>query len=253
MQCRQWFSVCLLLSLVCCAEEKTPTAPAETHEDESRDEGPTYGEHVAPLLRAQCSACHSQGGIAPFSLSTYRQAKTFGARIKAATAARAMPPFLPDNSGQCATYFDANWLSDAEIAMLGKWVDHGMPEGKPIEPIVPIAFAALSDATHGAQMAAAYLPDETLTDDYRCFVLEDDFEESAVHYLTDFEVVPGDKRVVHHAIVYQPRSPAGVEQAQTLDAQDERMGYACFGGSGITGARMLMNWAPGGGVVRHPS
>jgi Copper type II ascorbate-dependent monooxygenase, C-terminal domain len=225
---------------------------ADTEETHTVLAGPTYSEHVAPLIHDHCSGCHSEGGIAPLQLSTYEQVKNFGERIKVATAARIMPPFLPDNSGKCGTYFDANWLSDAQIALLGSWVDNGMPEGEPEEPLAPLAFAALDDATNEARMETNYLPDGALADDYRCFLLEDDFTGSATGYLTEFEVVPGDKRVVHHVIAYQPRNAAGVEQARMMAAQDERMGYACFGSSGITGARMLMNWAPGGGVVKHP-
>ncbi len=244
-------TVCLLATA--CDDEAKPD-PAETESNSSGavSEGPTYSKDIAPLLRDHCSACHSEGGIAPLQLVSYEQVKTFGARIKAATAARIMPPFLPDNSGSCATYFDANWLSDGQIALIGAWVDDGMPEGESSEPLDPVKFAALDDATHEAQMATEYLPDAMLTDDYRCFILEDDFTGSATGYLTEFEVVPGDKRVVHHVIAYQPRAAAGAEQARMMDAQDERMGYACFGSSGVTGARMLMNWAPGGGVVKHP-
>jgi hypothetical protein len=245
---------CLLVSLsllVACSETKNPS-PEPVTQPEAVVSGLTYSADVAPLLREHCSACHGEGGIAPLALSTYEQVKNFGERIKQATAARIMPPFLPDNSGKCGTYFDANWLTDAEIALIGDWVDGGMAEGEPAEALEPVTFAALDDATHEAQMATPYLPDDTLGDDYRCFLLEDDFTGSATGYLTEFEVVPGDKRVVHHVVVYQPRNAAGAEQARSMDAADARMGYACFGSSGVTGARMLMNWAPGGGVVKHP-
>ena len=35
----------------------------------------TYNRHIAPLLEANCVECHRQGGIAPFSLEGYADAK----------------------------------------------------------------------------------------------------------------------------------------------------------------------------------
>ncbi len=36
-------------------------------------EQPTYVEHIAPLLHANCVSCHRPGEIAPMSLRTYPQ------------------------------------------------------------------------------------------------------------------------------------------------------------------------------------
>ena len=245
-----------------CAPESAPSGPRADHDapsppgqagDASLDtDGPTFYGEVAPILAQHCVSCHQAGGIAPFTLIEYAEVEPWAEAIKAATQARTMPPFLPDNSGACATYRDAMWLSDQELATLAAWADSGAPEGDrslglPALPELP----TLRDANHQATMAESYLPSTETHDDYRCFLLDDDLTGSAPSYVTDYEVVPGDKRVVHHVIVFQPQDQAAVDALREKDASEPGPGYACYGGAGGN-ARMLMNWAPGSGAVHHP-
>ncbi|MBM4374822.1 MAG: cytochrome c [Deltaproteobacteria bacterium] len=80
--------------------------------------GPTYHEHIAPILAEHCVSCHESGGIGPFPLDNYGDAASVAALIKKLTGNRTMPPFLADNSGECHTFDGARWLSDAELATL---------------------------------------------------------------------------------------------------------------------------------------
>ena len=83
-------------------------------------------------------------------------------------------------------------------------------------------------------------------DDYRCFVVA---WPDRPQYVTGFDVVPGERREVHHMIVFvaQPRDAATVD---AWDAGDPGAGYGCYGGPSATGstdiaARFLAGWAPG--------
>ena len=100
------------------------------------------------------------------------------------------------------------------------------------------------------------------TDDYRCFVL--DLPSGASGAATGFEVVPGNKDVTHHAILYRV-NPDQVAAAEALDAKDPGEGYECFGGSQVPQGRSgnpmkyldnsdwLAAWAPGGGPTSTPA
>jgi hypothetical protein len=245
-----------LVLLAACASDTEPRGPS--HGDAGTDEAPVEGDaptfygDVAPILARNCVTCHQEGGIAPFKLIEYAEVKPLAGSIKVATQNRTMPPFLPDNSGACATYHDAMWLSDADLATLAAWADAGAPEGNPALglPALP-ELPTLTDANHEAVMAEPYLPSMEVSDDYRCFVLDDTIEGSQPAYVTDYEVVPGDDRVVHHVIVFQPQDQAAVDALRDKDASEAGPGYACYGGPGGS-ARMLMNWAPGSGAVHHP-
>ena len=55
----------------------------------------TYTKDIAPILNANCVVCHRSGEVAPFSLETYPQARTWAAAIKDYTARKLMPPWKP--------------------------------------------------------------------------------------------------------------------------------------------------------------
>jgi hypothetical protein len=250
--------LCLLL-LAACASDGELADPSTVDDDidpidagPAAADAPTFYGDVAPILARHCATCHQKGGIAPFELIAYTDAKPQAAAIEVVTQNRTMPPFLPDNSGACATYRDAMWLSDAELATLAAWADAGAPEGDPALGLPELPhLPTLDDANHQAAMAESYLPSTEVSDDYRCFLLDDDVEGSAPVYVTDYEVVPGDDRVVHHVIVFQPTDQAAVTALRDKDTSEAGPGYTCFGGPGGN-ARMLMNWAPGSGAVHHP-
>ncbi len=213
----------------------------------------TYYQHVAPLLNQQCQGCHQPGAIASFlPLTSYAQVKPLAKRIKAVTQSRQMPPFMPDNSGSCASYQNAKVLNDSELSLLAAWADQGAQEGEYAEQPEPQSPASLPGQTHLATMAEPYRPDASKHDDYRCFVLNPGFSGSQSKFLTDYLVVPGDPKLVHHVVVYQVTSAKAGEQALKNDEADAGPGYTCFGGANVSGVRMVMNWAPGTGIVSLP-
>src|ERR1044071_253174 len=70
-------------------EPKTETPPAS----ENPTNGPTFHKNVEPLLQTHCQKCHLEGGLAPFPLLTYEQAKIKAPLMVLETGARRMPPW----------------------------------------------------------------------------------------------------------------------------------------------------------------
>ena len=93
------------------------------------------------------------------------------------------------------------------------------------------------------------------TDDYRCFLLDPQLANDAT--LSGVQVLPGNRELVHHAILYRV-SPAELSAAKTLDAGSAGSGWTCFGGTlipspagvgaidALDDAPWLAAWAPGG-------
>ncbi|MCX6129868.1 MAG: hypothetical protein NTX25_12515 [Proteobacteria bacterium] len=222
-------------------------------EGDSASDTVTYYQAVAPILQQQCQSCHQVGAIASFlPLSTYAEVKPLAKKIAKLTAARKMPPFNPDNSGSCTTYQNANVLEDQEIQTLAKWAEQGAPEGEFVSLPLPINSNELPGQTHQPKMEESYLPNAVKHDDYRCFVMSPGFSGTKSKFLTDYIVVPGDNKLVHHVVVYQVSSSKVAADARLKDDADEGPGYSCFGGAGVSGIRMLMNWSPGTGIVSLP-
>jgi hypothetical protein len=215
-----------------------------------RGGGPTFSKDVAPILKENCVSCHRSGGIAPFVLTDYDSAKRHARSIADATEKRVMPPMPVNNDGSCNTYENARWLTLDEIETLGAWADDGAPEGAGSGAIEPPPATTLDDPDLILELSADYLPNDALADDYRCFVLPAPVADRA--FMTRYELVPGDPRVVHHAILFQPNSPEAAVEAHALDDAEAGDGYTCFGGPGVVAAPVAL-WAPGAGVVEMPA
>lgn len=215
-------------------------------------ERPTYTEHVRPMLTRACVGCHSAGQIAPFVLDSYAAAAPRAALIAREVRARRMPPYLVDNSGACGTFRDVPRMSEAEMALLERWAAQGAPEGDPSIP-APVApeVERLRGEVHSIDTGVSYVPRVELPDDYRCFIAEAPVAAGS-YYVTGFDVRPGERRVVHHVIVYHPQNDSESARARALDAAEAGAGYTCFGAAGVTAAAVAA-WAPGGGATHFPS
>jgi hypothetical protein len=230
-----------------------PMFLACSSESEAGDDGAgqvTFYEDVAPIVYENCTPCHRPGSIAPFSLIDYASAKAVADDMARATEQRIMPPMPVDNSGSCNTFANARWLSDEEIGVIGEWAKAGAPEGDPAAaPPVPQPSLGLGAPDVTLDMGVDYTPNASVADDYRCFMVSSPTAELA--FVTAYEVVPGDPRVVHHVIVYQPNDEVEAAEAHDLDAAQAGEGYTCFGGPGVR-ADPLVLWAPGGALVELP-
>ncbi|MET0286521.1 MAG: hypothetical protein ABW352_18710 [Polyangiales bacterium] len=226
----------------------TPEPKPAAVVDASVATGLTYTANVRPILNRSCVPCHSDGNIAPFSLDTYESAKPFAKIIAAVSRARTMPPSVVDNSGECNTYRELPWLTDDEIARLEEWAEGGAPEGA-AAPVPPVTALPKLSGEIGSIKTPPYVPSTELPDDWRCFVLDNPFDQAM--FLTGFDTRPGDPRTAHHMALFYPLDDGAGLLAHVLDELEEGPGYTCFG-SAITPATVIAAWAPGGGATIYP-
>ncbi|MDB4941006.1 MAG: hypothetical protein JWP97_540 [Labilithrix sp.] len=205
----------------------------------------TFHKDVEPILQKSCQGCHVAGGIAPFTLLTYADAKTMAASIVEQTHARTMPPWGAQNTSECApprAWKDDLRLSDQELATVAAWHAAGDPEGDPKDAPPPLAGGP-SKGLAGASSLAAAAPFAATgkNDTFRCFVL--DPKLTATRYLTGTNFVPTNRTVVHHALTFAIPASSTVPSAA----------YDCFGGPGVEGASLVAAWAPGGIPNEYPA
>jgi hypothetical protein len=91
-----------------------------------------FYKDVQPILQQHCQKCHADGGIAPFPLTSYEQAKVHAAASLSQVSARTMPPWGAQETPDCTPRF--GWrhdprLSPHEIDLLQAWQTQGLPEG----------------------------------------------------------------------------------------------------------------------------
>lgn len=202
---------------------------------------PTYSSEVSRILQEKCQLCHVPNNIAPFTLTSFEDAQTWAEDIKRVVSEKIMPPWKPVvGHGE---FRESYAMSDEERQTIISWVNAGAPEGDPAElpePRPQTGEWALGEPDLVVKMAEPYTPARG-RDVYRCFVVSNPFEETA--YVKAVDVVPGDRRIVHHVIMYIDEK----NQSEKLDAEEEGPGYTCFGGPkfDISFNSMLGGWAPG--------
>jgi hypothetical protein len=206
----------------------------------------TWYRDVLPIVQVQCQECHAAGGVAPFALETYAEARQLHTVMASAVAGRRMPPWMPDES--CVSYTGSRRLSQAQIDTLVAWSNAGAPEGNPADaPPPPTRGGGLPwvDATLNA--SADYTPTSNPTDDYRCLILDPALSQT--RDVIGYDILPGVRAQVHHVILYiAPRT-----SAQSKDASQAGPGWTCYGGPGVGSSKMLGGWVPGSGVTRFPT
>ncbi|MBZ5715310.1 hypothetical protein [Nannocystis pusilla] len=201
----------------------------------------TWHQHIAPIMVQKCSGCHSDGGIAPFSLASYDSAKPFAPGALDAVERGTMPPFLADETDDCQPrhgWQDDPRLSDDELELLRAWVEQGAPEGDPAAaaPLPEPPEVELTDADVRVQIPTPVSVDGD-KDQFLCFSIDPGFEDDT--WIDAVQITAGNPQIVHHVLAYVDESGASAEKV------NEDGYYPCFGGPGINSANLIAAWAPG--------
>jgi mono/diheme cytochrome c family protein len=221
--------------------------------------GPSYYKDVEPILQANCLGCHVDGGIAPFALDSYAKVKDKLAKVVYQVDSRTMPPWPPGPKSPPLLHSRA--LPDDQVATILGWAAAGAAPGSQDDHRVrpPNVLGVRDDLEVG--LAQPYSPDEKLTDDYRCFVMDPKIKQAT--FVTGYDVLPGVAAQVHHVILFVALDQGDtLARLEALDGKDGKPGYPCFGGPmidsssqgplGLPPYRFLGGWAPGAGAVPMP-
>jgi mono/diheme cytochrome c family protein len=244
----------LIVLLVACAAGCSSEAADEDIDDAvdagadaPEDRPVTYHQDIKPILDERCAECHVPDGAGPYPLDTYEDATAHAQLALAAIEAGIMPPWPADPS--CRSYIDERLMPDAEKELLREWIDADMPEGTPVdeEPADDQDDLGAPDIT--ASPMGAYTPDDGRPDDYRCFLLDAEFDQET--YMVGSTVMPDDIELVHHADIFVV-NPFQVDAVEQLEADHDGAGYPCFGDPGFDSITLLGAWVPGARPIFLP-
>jgi hypothetical protein len=206
----------------------------------------TWHQGVAPLLAEKCVGCHHEGGIAPFVLDDFTQAKALAPLIIDAVESGRMPPWGAQETETCTPrpFKDDLRLKPEELALLKDWQAAGTPEGDAATaaPLPERTLDTLKDATLALTPEVAFAT-EGMSDQFRCFVLDPQFTEEV--YINGTHFIAGNPLVVHHALLFVTEDIEALEEKV-----DETGSYDCFG---APDGLLVSAWAPGGIPTEFPA
>ena len=160
----------------------------------------TFDKDVLPILQKNCQTCHRPGEVAPMPLLTYTDARPWAKAIKAAVVSRKMPPWFAE---PVANHFaNDRSLSEADIAKLAAWADHGAPEGdakdKPAPRVFPEGWNLKPDIV--VEMPADFELPAKGTINYQFIRVKGNFDRDL--WVSAAEMRPGNPAVLHHGKVW---------------------------------------------------
>lgn len=86
-----------------------------------------WTQEISRIVYRHCAVCHHEGGSAPMSLMTYKEARPWAKAIRDEVLERRMPPWGAVKG--VGEFRNDPSLSQIEIDMVVNWVEGGAPEG----------------------------------------------------------------------------------------------------------------------------
>lgn len=157
-----------------------------------------YVDHAAPLIRKHCLDCHKPGGLAPFHLVSYEDAKKNAATIAYVVSEGRMPPWY--GSERHKGFSNYRGMTAAERQILSDWARAGAPSGD-LSKLKAVPLKAKQEWQIGKPdwilkvaetvklPADGYVP-------YKYFTFFGKFPHD--RWIESIEIKPKNTRVLHH-------------------------------------------------------
>jgi peroxiredoxin len=93
----------------------------------------SYEKTIAPMLSEHCVACHREGGIAPWQMSSYEMVRGFSPMIREVLRTKRMPPWHADP--HYGVFSNDRSLTAEQTKTLVHWIEAGSPRGAGDDPL----------------------------------------------------------------------------------------------------------------------
>jgi hypothetical protein len=161
-----------------------------------------YSTNIAPILQSRCVRCHAPGNIGTFAMTNYLVVSNYAPLIRQEALSRRMPPWHADP--QYGRFTNDVSLTPDELNTLVQWVDAGAPRGTGNDPLADSPPPPAPDWPLGTPDAIVRIPLQSIPAvgpiAYRYFDVPSPFATNV--WLRAATVRPGNRRVVHHVLVY---------------------------------------------------
>src|SRR5262245_14180673 len=178
----------------------------------------TFNDDVFPIVKARCAQCHVEHGVAPMSLTTYKDAFPWAESIRAELIAGHMPPWNADEGFGDLKH--ARTLTARELDVLLTWATGGNPQGNLDQALPPVTLT--NDWAMGAPDLALKLPSEFTVPADKMDVTEEFTLPTGTkepRWVRAVDLLPGTPSVVRSAVIFlkgAASSPASASPDRVL-------------------------------------
>jgi hypothetical protein len=209
----------------------------------------SFVKDVAPILEAKCVACHQEGGIGPFAMTSYEMVKGFSPMIREVIRTDRMPPYNADP--HVGKFSDDKNMSPAEIKTLVHWIEAGAPRGEGVDPL-KVARHVAPEWPLGKPDLILSIPEYKIPAsgvvDYQRPMTVNPLTEG--RWIRASTVKPGDRQAVHHVLTGWMKDIPADGRSSEMRWRGSVGGYAVGAESNVF-AGDVGTFLPAGGAVGY--
>jgi len=158
----------------------------------------TYKD-VAGIFYARCTSCHHEGAN-HYSFVNFTKTNQYKVSIQNALVNNTMPPWKADTT--YTRFMHERLISSAEKANILNWIATGATKGDttqaPSQPVYPPKYQLVGNADLTVSIPT-FTSFANTNDIYVCFSMPTNLAQDRI--IRAYEVVPGNKQIVHHAVL----------------------------------------------------
>ncbi|XZE17914.1 redoxin family protein [Pirellulaceae bacterium SH449] len=163
----------------------------------------TYSKQVSRILQQRCVSCHREDEIGPMDLSNYEDASAWADMILEVVNEGRMPPWHA--SPEYGHFANDRRMTQDEIDTLNQWVSQGLARGVASEDPEPLPVVQGWQLPREPDLVVemAKRPFKVPpTGDVRYQYFQVDLGLEKDIWVNGMEIVPGNRAVVHHILVF---------------------------------------------------
>lgn len=227
------------------------------------DSNPVFSKEIAPIIYKNCSPCHRPGSGAPFNLITYSDVVRKIHTVQLAINEKLMPPWPADTS--YSRFIGEKVLTENELELINRWIESGFPEGDSTQTPKPPDFRTNTENKKPDVVLQMREPFQIKGDNSDNFImLKIPYEFPNDTFISTIEIVPGNKKLVHHInahlIQYAEGAKKDNEKGQAFvntELHDKLSAYQLLSLQNDDGSYPLLtpsvsNYLPGVEAVFYP-